>query len=150
MGENYLEHKLRAILSADVKGYSLLMADDEIATIQTITSYREIMKSLIQEHKGRVVDSPGNNLLAEFKSEVDAVQYAVKIHKKLKVENDELPPERRMNFRIGINLGDIAQEGERNYGDGMNIAARIESKAGPGGISISDTEMDTNIRENRR
>jgi adenylate cyclase len=141
--ETNLERKLRAILSADVKGYSLLMADDEIATIQTITSYREIMKSLIEQHKGRVVDSPGDNLLAEFQSVVDAVQCAVEIQNELKAKNDELPSKRRMDFRIGINLGDIVQEGERIYGDGVNIAARIESKADPGGISISGTAFDS-------
>ena len=145
MTENNLERKLRAILSADVKGYSLLMADDEIATIQTITSYRKIMKSMIEQHNGRVVDSPGDNLLAEFQSVVDAVQCAVEIQKELKSKNDELPSERRMDFRIGINLGDIVQEGDRIYGDGVNIAARIESKADPGGISISGTAFD-NVR----
>ena len=145
MTENNLERKLRAILSADVKGYSLLMADDEIATIQTITSYRKVMKSVIERHKGRVVDSPGDNLLAEFQSVVDAVQCAVEIQNELKSKNDNLPPERRMVFRIGINLGDIVQEGDRIYGDGVNIAARIESKADPGGVSISGTAFD-NVR----
>ena len=143
--EQKITRKLKAIMSADVKGYSLLMADNEIATIHTITSYREIMKTLIEQHKGRVVDSPGDNLLAEFQSVVDAVQCAVKIQKSLKVKNDELPSERRMEFRIGINLGDIAQEGNRIYGDGVNIAARIESLADPGGVSISGTAFD-NVR----
>ncbi len=139
------KRKLTAILSADVKGYSLLMADDEIATIQTITSYREIMKTLIEQHKGRVVDSPGDNLLAEFQSVVDAVQCAVEIQKELKVKNDELPSERRMNFRIGVNLGDVVQDGERIYGDGVNIAARVEGLADPGGVAIAGTAFD-NIR----
>jgi len=143
--EQKITRKLKAIMSADVKGYSLLMADNEIATIHTITSYREIMKTLIEQHKGRVVDSPGDNLLAEFQSVVDAVQCAVKIQKSLKVKNDELPSERRMEFRIGINIGDIAQEGNRIYGDGVNIAARIESLADPGGVSISGTAFD-NVR----
>jgi adenylate cyclase len=143
MGESDLERKLRAILSADVKGYSFLMADDEVATIQTITTYREIMKSLIEQHKGRVVDSPGDSLLAEFQSVVDAVQCAVEIQNELKSKNDELPSERRMDFRIGINLGDIVQERDRIYGDGVNIAARIESKADPGGVSISGTAFDS-------
>ena len=143
MSENNLERKLRAILSADVKGYSLLMADDEIATIRTITSYRNIMKSQIEQHNGRVVDSPGDNLLAEFQSVVDAVRCAVQIQKELKVENDQLPSERRMEFRIGVNLGDIVQEGNRIYGDGVNIAARIESMADPGGISISGSAFDS-------
>ena len=143
MADEDYKRKLTAILSADVKGYSLLMADNEIATIQTITAYRELIKNLIEQHKGRVVDSPGDNLLAEFQSVVDAVQCAVEIQKELKIKNDELPSERRMDFRIGINLGDIVQEGERIYGDGVNIAARIESKADPGGISISGTAFDS-------
>ena len=140
--ENY-NRKLTAILSADVKGYSLLMADDEIATVQTISSYRKIMKSKIEQHKGRVVDSPGDNLLAEFRSVVDAVQCAVEIQKELKIKNDELPEGRRMHFRIGINLGDVVEDGNRIYGDGVNIAARIESLADPGGISISGTTFDS-------
>lgn len=143
MQENNLERKLRAILSADVKGYSLLMADDEIATIRTITSYRTIMKSIIEQYKGRIVDTPGDNLLAEFKSVMDAVQCAVDIQRDLKAKNDELPPERRMDFRIGVNLGDIIQDGDRIYGDGVNIAARIERMADPGGISISGTAFDS-------
>src|SRR5213592_3521391 len=122
-----MERKLTAILSADVKGYSRLMGDDEEATIRTLTAYRQIMATLIQQHRGRIVDSPGDNLLAEFASAVDAVQGAVDIQRDLKARNAALPVPRRMEFRIGINVGDVVVEGERLYGDGVNIAARLES-----------------------
>src|SRR3989441_1048380 len=137
-----MERKLTAILSADVKGYSRLMGEDEEATIRTLTAYREVMTTLIAQHRGRVVDSPGDNLLAEFASAVDAVQGAVEIQQKLQIRNAELPPERKMEFRIGINVGDVIVEGERIYGDGVNIAARLEGLAEPGGICISGTVYD--------
>ena len=131
-----MERKLTAILSADVKGYSRLMGDNEKATIRTLTAYREVMTTLIQQHRGRVVDSPGDNLLAEFASAVDAVQSAVAIQHGLKVRNADLPDSRKMEYRIGINVGDVIFEGERLYGDGVNIAARLESLAEPGGIYV--------------
>ena len=140
--EDY-NRKLTAILSADAKDYSRLMADNEMATIETITSYREIMKTLIEQHMGRVVDSPGDNLMAEFRSVVDAVRCAVEIQKALKAENDKRPSERRMDFRIGVNLGDIVQDGDRIYGDGVNIAARVEGLADPGNVAISGTAFDS-------
>jgi len=137
------KRKLTAILSADVEGYSRLMGEDEDATIRTLTSYRELMSTLIQKHRGRVVDSPGDNLLAEFLSVVDAVRCAVEIQEELRVRNAELPENRRMHFRIGINLGDVVQEEERIYGDGINIAARVEGLAEGGGICISGTVYDS-------
>jgi adenylate cyclase len=137
-----MERKLTALLSADVKGYSRLMGEDEEATIRTLTTYRQSMATLIAQHRGRVVDSPGDNLLAEFASAVDAVRGAVEIQQDLQGKNAELPPERRMEFRIGINVGDVVVEGERLYGDGVNIAARLESLAEPGGICISGTVYD--------
>ena len=137
-----LRRKLAAILSADVKGYSRLMGDDEEATVRTITAYREVMNALIQSHRGRVVDAPGDNLLAEFSSSVDAVQCAIKIQEALETENSELPDQRKMVFRIGINIGDVIIKGDEIYGDGVNIAARIESLAEPGGICISGTAYD--------
>ncbi len=136
--EDY-RRKLTAILSADVKGYSRLMGEDEAATVRTLTAYRQTMTTLIQDHKGRVVDSPGDNILAEFSSVVDAVQCAVEIQRDLKVKNAQLPENRQMEFRIGINLGDVIEEKGRIYGDGVNIAARLESLAEPGGICISGT-----------
>lgn len=143
MAEESFKRKLTAILSADVEGYSRLMGEDEDATIRTLTAYRELMSTLIQKHRGRVVDSPGDNLLAEFLSVVDAVRCAVEIQEELKVRNAELPENRRMVFRIGINLGDVVEEGERIYGDGINIAARIEGLAEGGGICISGTVYDS-------
>ena len=137
-----MARKLAAIFSTDVVGYSRLMGDDEEATIRTLTACRAVISSLIQHHRGRVVDSPGDNLLAEFASVVDAVRCAVEIQHALKVKNEELPDNRQMRFRIGINLGDVIVEGERLYGDGVNIAARLESLALPGGICISGTVYD--------
>jgi adenylate cyclase len=137
-----LKRRLTAILSADVKGYSRLMGEDELMTINTLKKYRDIITSLIQNFRGRVVDSPGDNLLAEFSSVVEAVQCAVEIQKQLKSKNDELTESRRMEFRIGINSGDIIKDGERIYGDGVNVTARIESLAYPGGICISGTVYD--------
>jgi adenylate cyclase len=119
------------------------MGEDEDATIRTLTSYRELMSTLIQKHRGRVVDSPGDNLLAEFGSVVDGVRCAVEIQEELRVRNAELPENRRMQFRIGINLGDVVEEGERIYGDGVNIAARVEGLAEGGGICISGTVYDS-------
>src|SRR5215813_2021059 len=137
-----MERKLTAILSADVKGYSRLMGEDETATIRTLTAYREVMTALIQQHHGRVVDAPGDNLLPDFASAVDAVRGAVEIQTALKTRNAELLPNRRMEFRIGINVGDVIVEGERLYGDGVNIAARLEALAEGGGICISGTVYD--------
>src|SRR6266705_3566679 len=137
-----MERKLTAILSADVKGYSRLMGEDEEATIRTLTAYRAAMTTRIQQQRGRVVDSPGDNLLAEFASVVEAVRCAVEVQQELKTRNAELPSQRKMEFRIGINLGDVVVEEERLYGDGVNIAARLESLAEPGGICISGTVYD--------
>jgi len=110
MEKQGFKRKLTAILSADVEGYSRLMGDDEEATVQTITAYREVITTLIQQHNGKVVDSPGDNLLAEFVSVVDAVHCAVSGQKEIKARNEEIPENRRMQFRIGINLGDVIQE----------------------------------------
>ncbi len=142
MEEKKTKRKLTAILSADVKGYSRLMQDDEEATVQSITAYREVITDLIQGHDGRVMDAKGDNVLAEFPSVVDAVRCGVKIQEELKVRNDELPENRRMEFRIGINLGDVIEEGETIYGDGVNIAARLEGLAEGGRICISRTAFD--------
>jgi adenylate cyclase len=134
--------KLTAILSADVAGYSRLMQDDEAATVKTLESYKQAFSDLIKQHRGRVVDSPGDNLLAEFASVVDAVQCAVATQKELQARNTELPDNRKMQFRIGVNLGDVIEEESRIYGDGVNIAARLESLADPGGICVSKTAFD--------
>jgi len=142
MSNDDVKRKLAAILSADVKNYSRLMRDDEAATIRTLKAYREEMSKLIQQHHGRVVDSPGDNLLAEFASVVDGVQAAVAIQKELKALNATLLAGRKMEFRIGIDLGDIIEEEGRIYGDGVNIAARLEALADPGGLCISRTAYD--------
>jgi adenylate cyclase len=137
-----VKRKLAAILSADVKGYSRLMGEDEKGTVRTLNAYKELMAGLIQHHHGRMVDAPGDNLLAEFASVVDAVECGVEIQKELKTRNSELPENRRMEFRIGINLGDVIEEGDKIYGDGVNIAARLESLSEAGGICISGTAYD--------
>jgi len=142
MAQKGFKRKLTTIFSADVAGYSRLMGEDEAATVRTIELYRKIMNDLITQHRGRVIDSPGDNLLAEFSSVVDAVQCGVAVQKELHSRNAELPDNRRMEFRIGINLGDVIEEGDRIYGDGVNIAARLEALAEPGGICISKTAFD--------
>jgi len=129
--------KLTAILSADVQGYSRLMGEDEESTVRTLTAYRTLMSSLIRDHRGHVVDTPGDNLLAKFGSVMDAVRCAVEVQEELRIRNAELPENRKMQFRIGINLGDVIEEGDRIYGDGINVAARIEGLAEGGGICIS-------------
>ncbi len=142
MADEGFKRKLAAIISADAVEYSRLMGEDEEATVRTITAYREVLSTLIQQHNGKVVDSPGDNLLAEFVSVVDAVQCAVAVQKEIKVRNDQLPENKRMQFRIGINLGDVIQEEERIYGDGVNIAARVEGLSEGGGICISGSVYD--------
>jgi adenylate cyclase len=132
-----VERKLTAILCADVHGYSRLMGEDEEATLVTLTAHRKIIDRLIEQHHGRFVNSAGDSVLAEFASVVQAVNCAVDIQTALKAENANLPPERRMEFRIGVNLGDVMVEGDQIYGDGINVAARLESLADPGGICIS-------------
>jgi len=137
-----VKRKLTAILSADVKGYSRLMGEDEKGTVRTLNAYKEVMTNLIEQHRGRVVDAPGDNVLAEFGSVVDAVECAVEIQKELKTRNAEVPQNRRMEFRIGVNLGDVIEDGEQILGDGVNIAARLESLSEAGGICISGTAYD--------
>ena len=137
-----MARRLAAILSADVVAYSRLMGEDEEATVRTVTAYRDVIAALVQQYRGRVVDAPGDNVLAEFASVLDAVQCAVAIQRELNARNTALPPPRRMQFRVGINLGDVIPDGERIYGDGVNIAARLESLAEAGGICISGTVYD--------
>ena len=142
MAEKGFKRRLTAILSADAVEYSRLMGDDEEATIRTITEYRKIITEQVKQNDGRVVDSPGDNVFAEFASVVDALKCAVQTQSKITERNDNLPENREMKFRIGVNLGDIAEDGDRIYGDGVNVAARIESLAEPGGICISRTAYD--------
>jgi adenylate cyclase len=137
-----VKRKLAAILSADVKGYSRLMGEDEKGTLRILNTYKEIMGNLIQKLHGRVVDAPGDNVLAEFGSVVDAVQCAFEIQKDLKNRNAELPENRRMELRIGINLGDVIEERDKIFGDGVNIAARVQGLADGGGICISGSAYE--------
>ena len=137
-----MERKLAAILCADVYGYSRLMGEDEEATLRTLTSHRKLIDAQIENHHGRFVTSAGDSVLAEFASVVEAVNCAVDIQNGLKAENESILPERRMEFRIGVNLGDVMVEGAQIYGDGVNVAARLESLAEPGGICISNTVHD--------
>jgi adenylate cyclase len=137
-----MERKLTAILCADVAGYSRLMGQDEAATLATLTTSRKIIDSLIEQHRGRFVNSAGDSVLAEFASVVNAVECATHIQTQINEENASLQAERQMHFRIGVNLGDVIVEGEQIYGDGVNVAARLESLAEPGGICISQTVHD--------
>jgi len=139
MTEDSVKRKLTAILCADVKGYSRMMGEDEVGTFHTLSDYLEIMTTIISEHNGRVFSSPGDAILAQFRSAVDAVECAVEIQQKIEAKNTDIPEDRKMRFRIGINIGDVIEKKDRIYGDGVNIAARIETLAEPGGVSISKT-----------
>jgi class 3 adenylate cyclase/protein-S-isoprenylcysteine O-methyltransferase Ste14 len=129
--------RLAAILSADAVSFSRLMAEDEVATVRTLQAHREHLARFVCQHRGRVVDSPGDNVLAEFPSALDAVRAAVEIQRALGGSNAGLPPARRMEFRIGVHLGDVMVDGDRIYGEGINIAARIEKLAPPGAVCVS-------------
>jgi class 3 adenylate cyclase/TolB-like protein/tetratricopeptide (TPR) repeat protein len=139
MERDRVDRKLAAILSADVVGYSRLMADDEDATLRTLRDYREALVLLVEQHRGRVVDAPGDNLLAEFPSALDATTCAVEAQRVITARNSDTPSGRRMQYRIGLHLGDVMLDGERIHGDGVNIAARLEGLAEPGGICVSAT-----------
>ena len=136
------QRKLTAILCADVVGYSRLMGDDEEATLESLTPYRKVFTSEIKKYRGRVVDAKGDAILAEFASVVDAVKGAVEIQRELAEKNTELSDERRMDFRIGINVGDVVVQDDVIYGDGVNIAARVETLADPGGVCVSGRVYD--------
>jgi adenylate cyclase len=136
-----MERKLTAILCADVYGYSRLMDDDEEATFRILASHRKTIDGLIEQHHGHFVNSAGDSVLAEFASVVNAVQCGIDVQAALKAQNAGLPPARRMQFRIGINLGDVIVDGEQIYGDGVNVAG-LESLAEPGGICISHSVYD--------
>ena len=142
MADERANRKMSAILSADVKGYSRLMSLDEEGTVKALNECRDIIASCVNDYRGRVVDSPGDNVLTEFVSTVEAVRCAVKIQEKLGARNANLPQNSRMEFRIGVNLGDVIEEKGRIYGDGVNIAARLEGLAEAGGICISGTAFD--------
>ena len=135
--------KLTAILSADVVSYSRLMGADEQATLSTLNAYRTVFREHISTHDGRVVDTSGDSVLAVFDSVVEAVQSAIEVQRELEVRNDVLTAERRMQFRIGVNLGDVIEQDDGTvYGDGVNIAARLEGLAPAGGITLSGQVHD--------
>ena len=142
MANEGFKRKLTAILSADVVGYSRLMGNDEEATIRTLNEYRGAICNLVKYYRGRVVDTTGDNLMADFSSAVDAVKCSVEIQRELAERNAELPYNRKMEFRIGVNVGDVVEEDDRIYGDGVNIAARVEGLAEAGGICISGKVYD--------
>src|SRR5215203_4141680 len=132
-----IERKLAAIFAADVAGYSRLMGQDEVATLRTLAAHREIMDRLIAEHRGRIANTAGDSVLAEFPSVVQAVQCAVEVQKALAEANDGVPDDRQMSFRIGVHVGDVMVRGADLLGDGVNIAARLQALADPGGICLS-------------
>jgi adenylate cyclase len=137
-----VKRRLTTVLCADVEGYSRLMGADEAGTLSTLRRHREAMAALVERHDGRIVNTWGDAVIAEFSSVVEAVQCAVEIQEELSSRNDALPGPQRMNFRIGINLGDVMVDGTDIYGDGVNIAARLQEMAEPGGILISGPVYD--------
>jgi adenylate cyclase len=146
MAEQPVERRLAAILAADVAGYSRLMGEDEEATLTALTSHRtELIEPCISEYRGRVVNTAGDGLLAEFASVVDAVRCAVAFQDGMTQRNADTPRNRRIEFRIGVNLGDVMVQDEDIFGDGVNIAARLENLAKPGAICVSDT-VHQNVR----
>jgi adenylate cyclase len=137
-----ISRRLAAILAADVAGYSRLMAVDEEATLRTLDAYRRTISDLIAEHAGRIFGSAGDSMIAEFSSPVQAVRAAVAIQRALHRHNADLPNDRKMEFRIGVNLGDVMVDGDNLFGDGVNVAARLEGVAEPGGICVSGAVRD--------
>jgi class 3 adenylate cyclase len=141
-----VERKLAAIMVADVQGYSRQMHEDEEAALATLTAHRAIIDDFVAQHNGNISGTAGDSVIADFVSAVEAVNCAVAIQRSLYKANQELTPERRMEFRIGINVGDIIQKDGDLYGDGINVAARIEALAEPGGICVTRATRD-NVRD---
>lgn len=142
MSANPVKRKLAAILAADAFGYSRLMAADEEGTMKILSAHRAVIDGIIEFHEGRIVSTAGDSVLAEFASPVEAVRCAVEVQDALKTRNDSLPEDQRLQFRIGVNLGDVMAKGEDLLGDGVNVAARLESIAEPGGICVSSSIYD--------
>jgi class 3 adenylate cyclase len=134
-----VEHRLAAILSADVVGYSRLMAADEDGTVRRLAAYRDAIALLVGQHGGRLVDATGDNFLAEFPSALNATRCAVETQRVLAARNTDLPPDRRMELRIGVHVSEVRVEEDRRFGTGVNVAARLEAIAEPGGLCISGT-----------
>jgi len=146
MAVNKMKRKLTTIFCADVQSYSALMAGDEAETLARLQRYRSIMADLFERHEGRKVNTWGDAVIAEFSSVVEAVRCAVEIQDAIGAENRDLPDAKQMWFRIGINLGDVMQDGNDLYGEGVNVAARLESLADPGGIMVSETVFNLTNR----
>jgi class 3 adenylate cyclase len=138
----FLERKLATILSADVAEFSRLMSEDEEQTLRTFRGHKQVFESVVAMHNGRVFNTAGDAILAEFKSAVEAVRCATDIQTALRTRNDQLPPNRQVRFRIGVNLGDVLVQGQDLLGDGVNVAARLQTAAEPGGICISGSVHD--------
>src|SRR5215216_7543646 len=132
-----VQRRLAAIFAADVEGYSRLMEVDEVGTLRTLSAHREIMDRLIGEHAGRIANTAGDSVLAEFPSVVDAVQAAVEVQEALGTANEALPEDRQVRFRIGVHLGDVMVKAGDLFVDGVNITARLQALASPGGTCIS-------------
>ena len=142
MSSSPVKRKLSAILAADAVGYSRMMGANEEATLKTLSAHRAVIDGIIEFHDGRIVGTAGDSVLAEFGSPVEAVRCAVEIQDALRTRNDSLPEERRLQFRVGVNLGDVMIKGNDLLGDGVNVAARLEGIAEPGGICISASVYD--------
>src|SRR5215468_4284855 len=139
MAEERVDRRLAAILAADIAGYGRLMGSDEEGTLRQLKAHRkELVDPKITEHRGRIVKTTGDGMLVEFVSVVDAVRCAIDIQRGTRERNSDIPAEKRIQFRIGINVGDIIIDGDDIYGDGVNIAARLEGLAEPGGVCVSD------------
>ena len=142
MTDDKLKRRLTTILCADVHGYSRLMGTDEAGTLETLRRYRSAMAGLVERHDGRIVNTWGDAVIAEFASVVEAVQCAVEIQQEISNQVSDLPQAQQMRFRIGVNLGDVMVDGSDIYGDGVNIAARLQELAEPGGVVISASVYD--------
>src|SRR3954451_14422850 len=137
-----VERRLAAILATDVAGYARLINHDEVGTLRALAAHRQIMDGLIAEHGGRIANTAGDSVLAEFPSAVDAVQCAVAVQDRLRAANESVEEDRRLRFRIGVHVGDVVVRGGDLLGDGVNVAARLQSTAEPGGISLSGAAYD--------
>jgi len=137
-----VKRKLAAIFAADVEGYSRLMGQDEVGTLRTLNRYRAIIDPLVASHRGRIFNTAGDSLVADFASAVDAVQCAVAVQDAIAKENADRPAGEQMRFRIGFHVGDIIVQADNLFGDAVNVAARLEALAQPGGICVSGTVRD--------
>lgn len=137
-----VKRKLTTILAADVESFTRLMRENEEETLKTLSEFREIIDNLIDRHEGRIFSTAGDSVLAEFGSTVEAVRCAISFQEEITARNALLPADRRLQFRIGLNVGDVMAKGDDLYGDGVNVAARLEGLAGSGGICISGAAFE--------